>query len=159
MFAVTRFYVHREARGATVPEPEVFHDRDAALRRGAFIGRRAPTIVYSVRGEPVSGIWDRPTLVARFSPVEMPLNAVEAALDGFELFPSSAARPYRQAATYRKIGSLGVLAVVTEQRQCDPAPPRYNDDPIHDLRPQRLARSCLRLVHSAPGPGLGRKGL
>ncbi len=66
MFTVTRYYVQRRPAGATVADPEMFRDRDAAERRGAFIGRRAPAIVYSVRGEPVSDLWEPPRFVAAF---------------------------------------------------------------------------------------------
>lgn len=66
MFTVTRYYVQRRPSGATVADPEMFRDRGAAERRGAFIGRRAPAIVYSVTGEPVSDLWDRPQLIAAF---------------------------------------------------------------------------------------------
>lgn len=68
MFTVTRYYVLREARGATVCEPEMYRDRDQAIDRGRFIGRRAPATVYSVRGEPVSDLWERPMLIAQYGP-------------------------------------------------------------------------------------------
>lgn len=81
IFAVTRYYVERQARGATVADPEVFRDRDAALRRGAWIGRRSPAKVYAVIGEPLSDLWRKPRLIASFGgagPItEAPSNILE----------------------------------------------------------------------------------
>lgn len=66
MTQVTRFYVERQAKGATVPDPEVFRDRDAAMRRAAWIGRRTPTRVYRVSGDAVTDLWGKPLIVAEF---------------------------------------------------------------------------------------------
>lgn len=76
MFTVTRYYVLREARGATVCEPEMFRDRDQAVDRGRFIGRRSPALVYSVRGEPVSDLWERPMIIARYAPQAEPVGSL-----------------------------------------------------------------------------------
>ena len=66
MTQVTRFYVQRQAAGATVPDPELFRDKDAAMRRAAWMGRRTPTRVYRVSGDTVTDIWGQPTMVAEF---------------------------------------------------------------------------------------------
>jgi hypothetical protein len=81
MCRVTHFYVHRQASGATVCEPELFRDRDAALSRAAFIGRRTPSQVYMVTGDLKTDLWAAPKLLAEFdglAPVALPESNVIA---------------------------------------------------------------------------------
>jgi hypothetical protein len=66
MCRVTWFYVHRQVSGATVDEPELHRDKDAALRRAAFIGRRTPSCVYTVTGDLKTDLWGAPKLLAEF---------------------------------------------------------------------------------------------
>ena len=66
MWKVTRYIVKRAESGATVADPETFHDEASALRRGAWIGRRARARVYRVTGEPASDLWGAITLIVEF---------------------------------------------------------------------------------------------
>ncbi len=66
MCRVTRFYVQRQASGATVSDPETFRDEDAAIKRAAFIGRRTPAQVYRVFGDLTTDLWSTPQLIAAF---------------------------------------------------------------------------------------------
>lgn len=44
-----------------------FGDRESALHAAAAMARRRPgVLVYSVAGEPVADIWQRPRVIARF---------------------------------------------------------------------------------------------
>lgn len=69
MFAVTRFCVQAFGRrgGALMPTEarECYFEEDARREMEILARRSSGVALYRVRGEPLSGLWENPSLIAR----------------------------------------------------------------------------------------------
>ncbi|MEW6389796.1 MAG: hypothetical protein AB1542_05095 [Pseudomonadota bacterium] len=69
MFAVTRFCVQAFGRRSGMLTPtevrECYFEEDARREMEVLARRSSGVALYRVRGEPLSGLWENPKLIAR----------------------------------------------------------------------------------------------